>query len=131
MNDAEWCCGPARRSSTSTTNCPATGPTRTGAWMERMREPRQNDRAGRRRRPGRRDRRAIHPRRDNRRAEPCNGSASGDELKLGERDTDLRTLFYRAAADALGGVPVTLDGVIGAHYEEPAQAVRGWWNGWS
>jgi hypothetical protein len=53
-----------------------------------------------------------------------------DELGLGERDTDLLTLFCRVAAGALGGEPVTLDEVTGAHYEEPAQ-VRGWWDGWS
>ncbi len=53
------------------------------------------------------------------------------ELGLGERDTDLLTLFCRVAAGALGGEPVTLDEVIGVHYEEPAQIVRAWWNGWS
>lgn len=44
---------------------------------------------------------------------------------------DVLRLTELAAADALGGGPVTLDEVIGAHYEEPAQVVRGWWNGWS
>ena len=54
-----------------------------------------------------------------------------DELKLGERDTDLLTLLCRVAAAALDGEPVTLDEVIGARYAEPAPVVRGWWNGWS
>lgn len=54
----------------------------------------------------------------------------GLDLADSERDTDLVDLIEAAFADRLGGGKASLDDVIGARGDDPAE-VRKWWTEWA
>jgi uncharacterized protein (DUF1778 family) len=55
-----------------------------------------------------------------------------EELRLGERDTDLLRLVAAAAAGKLANPDITLDDVASSAYDGvTAEQMRGWWTSWS